>query len=89
MEGILAAERVDAQPYHWPHDAPMDSNTTALVIIDMQKDCKYTDFQCYAVFFLHERRVFRRQYFSRLQKFAGHDQHPRTREVGPSHYRRP
>jgi hypothetical protein len=44
MEGVLAAGRVDAQPYNWPHDAPMDSKTTALVIIDMQNDCKYTNF---------------------------------------------
>jgi hypothetical protein len=44
MEGILAAGRVEAQPYNWPHDAPMDSKTTALVIIDMQNDCKYANF---------------------------------------------
>jgi hypothetical protein len=42
MEGILTQGRVDAQPYNWPHDASLDSKTTALVIIDMQKDCKYT-----------------------------------------------
>ncbi|KAB8301669.1 hypothetical protein EYC80_003504 [Monilinia laxa] len=27
-----------ARPYHWPHDASLDKSTTALVIIDMQKD---------------------------------------------------
>ena len=41
MEGVLVVGKVDAQPYNWPHDAPMDSKTTALVIIDMQNDCMY------------------------------------------------
>ncbi|KAG4025338.1 hypothetical protein MFRU_060g00140 [Monilinia fructicola] len=27
-----------ARPYNWPHDASLDKSTTALVIIDMQKD---------------------------------------------------
>jgi len=31
---------IDASPYKWPHDSSFDSKTTALVIIDMQKDCE-------------------------------------------------
>ena len=31
---------IDAAPYRWPHDGSFDPKTTALVIIDMQKDCK-------------------------------------------------
>lgn len=30
---------IDASPYKWPHDNSFDPKTTALVIIDMQKDC--------------------------------------------------
>ena len=30
-----------ALPYDWPHDATFTPYTTALVIIDMQKDCMY------------------------------------------------
>ncbi|KAE8447905.1 hypothetical protein EG329_009977 [Mollisiaceae sp. DMI_Dod_QoI] len=29
---------IEAQPYRWPHDGTFDPATTALVIIDMQKD---------------------------------------------------
>jgi hypothetical protein len=32
---------IEAQPYRWPHDNSFDPKTTALVIIDMQKDCKF------------------------------------------------
>jgi hypothetical protein len=35
---------IEAQPYKWPHDSSFDPKTTALVIIDMQKDCKYCEF---------------------------------------------
>jgi hypothetical protein len=31
---------IEALPYRWPHDSSFDPKTTALVIIDMQKDCK-------------------------------------------------
>lgn len=31
---------VEASPYMWPHDSSFDRKTTALVIIDMQRDCK-------------------------------------------------
>lgn len=31
---------VEAEPYRWPHDGSLDPKSTALVIIDMQKDCK-------------------------------------------------
>jgi hypothetical protein len=32
--------QVRAQPYNWPHDASFTHQNTALVIIDMQRDCK-------------------------------------------------
>lgn len=35
---------IDAQPYRWPHNGGFSPETTALVIIDMQKDCKSTKF---------------------------------------------
>lgn len=31
---------VQAEPYHWPHDGRLESATTALVVIDMQRDCE-------------------------------------------------
>ena len=31
--------QLPALPYDWPHDATFTPYTTALVIIDMQKDC--------------------------------------------------
>ena len=34
---------IDASPYQWPHDGSLNPKTTALVIIDMQKDCKFSD----------------------------------------------
>lgn len=33
--------QLPAIPYDWPHDASFTPYTTALVIIDMQKDCKF------------------------------------------------
>lgn len=33
--------QLPATPYDWPHDASFTPYTTALVIIDMQKDCEY------------------------------------------------
>lgn len=33
--------QIIAQPYDWPHDATFTPFTTALVIIDMQKDCAW------------------------------------------------
>jgi Isochorismatase family len=33
--------QISAIPYDWPHDATMTPFTTALVVIDMQKDCKW------------------------------------------------
>jgi hypothetical protein len=33
--------QLPAHPYDWPHDATFTPYTTALVIIDMQKDCGY------------------------------------------------
>jgi hypothetical protein len=67
MEGILTAGRVNSQPYNWPHDAPMDSKTTALVIIDMQKDCKYTISQSFLISFLSETGAILYQFFSCLE----------------------
>ena len=32
--------QIQAVPYDWPHDASFSKFTTALVIIDMQRDCK-------------------------------------------------
>jgi len=32
---------VRAEPYHWPHDGRFEPATTALVIIDMQRDCTF------------------------------------------------
>lgn len=31
---------IEAQPYKWPHNGGLSPETTALVIIDMQKDCE-------------------------------------------------
>ena len=31
---------IKAIPYDWPHDASFGIRTTALVIVDMQRDCK-------------------------------------------------
>lgn len=32
--------QIRARPYDWPHDGSLNKFTTALVIVDMQKDCK-------------------------------------------------
>lgn len=32
--------KIKAQPYDWPLNEPMSAETTALVVIDMQADCK-------------------------------------------------
>ena len=49
------ASRIEAVPYKWPHDSSFDSKTTALVIIDMQKDCEYNSisFRLHPTFILH------------------------------------
>ena len=31
--------QIKANPYNWPHDASLSPQTTALVVIDMQRDC--------------------------------------------------
>lgn len=31
---------IEATPYRWPHDGSLDPKSTALIIIDMQMDCK-------------------------------------------------
>jgi len=40
---------IEASPYKWPHDSTFDTKTTALVIIDMQKDCEYCEFTFRAI----------------------------------------
>lgn len=37
--------QIEAVPYDWPHDASFSKFTTALVIIDMQRDCKLAEQQ--------------------------------------------
>lgn len=32
--------KVEAEPYAWPIRSSMSAETTALVVIDMQRDCK-------------------------------------------------
>jgi hypothetical protein len=32
--------QLQANPYYWPHDASLTPFTTALLLIDMQRDCK-------------------------------------------------
>lgn len=39
IERLLSGPRVSAHPYAWPHNGSLSPETTALVIIDMQKDC--------------------------------------------------
>ena len=36
----LKRGQISARPYDWPHDASLSPFTTALVVIDMQKDCQ-------------------------------------------------
>lgn len=31
--------QIAASPYTWPHDGPISREHTALVLIDMQRDC--------------------------------------------------
>ena len=33
---------IKATPYNWPHDASLSPQTTALVLVDMQRDCTFT-----------------------------------------------
>lgn len=52
------ASSIEAVPYKWPHDSSFDSKTTALVIIDMQKDCKYNSIHLHPTFILHSSSSF-------------------------------
>ena len=36
---------IKATPYNWPHDASLGPQTTALVLIDMQRDCANDSFR--------------------------------------------
>ncbi|KAL8828830.1 MAG: hypothetical protein Q9191_002366 [Dirinaria sp. TL-2023a] len=47
---------IKATPYNWPHDASLNSGTTALVLIDMQRDCHRPDLST-----LGSREAFRSQ----------------------------
>ncbi|CAD6446860.1 3b531868-b625-4a5f-b621-80b84dcc0b88 [Sclerotinia trifoliorum] len=38
VEDYQETRQISARPYHWPHDRSFHRTTTALVIIDMQKD---------------------------------------------------
>ncbi|EXJ93016.1 hypothetical protein A1O3_01572 [Capronia epimyces CBS 606.96] len=53
MRRQVDSEQITASPYAWPHDASFNQRTTALVIIDMQRDfCEvggYFDCQGYDV----------------------------------------
>jgi hypothetical protein len=40
--------QVKAEPYDWPHDGTFNPQTTALVIIDMQMDCKHILFSVHS-----------------------------------------
>ena len=40
LERKVKKGQVEASPYDWPHDATFSPFTTALLIIDMQRDCK-------------------------------------------------
>ena len=33
--------QIPAIPYLWPSDASLDLSNTALLLVNMQKDCKY------------------------------------------------
>ena len=44
--------QIPAVPYDWPHDATLTPYTTALVIIDMQKDCTYWHDLLFALAFM-------------------------------------
>lgn len=35
----LGRKHITATPYAWPHDGSFSRETTALVLIDMQRDC--------------------------------------------------
>ena len=39
MTGSSFPSQISASPYNYPHDASLSSSTTALVVIDMQRDC--------------------------------------------------
>jgi hypothetical protein len=51
--------RIEARPYAWPMDGAFNPRTTALVIIDMQKDCEFDiifddfELEIYLVTFQH------------------------------------
>ena len=31
--------RIQARPYDWPHEGSLNLSSTALVVVDMQRDC--------------------------------------------------
>jgi len=50
---------IEALPYRWPHDGSFDPKTTALIIIDMQMDCKYMPFNALRCLFASSPSHFR------------------------------
>lgn len=40
MESTIPGAQVSADPYNWPHDASLSPQTTAVIIVDMQRDCR-------------------------------------------------
>lgn len=49
---------IEATPYRWPHDESFDPKTTALIIIDMQMDCKWIPSLCIGSFGLRPHPTF-------------------------------
>lgn len=38
----ITMSSISARPYGWPHDGSLSPKTTALLIVDMQNDCKFS-----------------------------------------------
>lgn len=41
---------IPADPYRYPHDGSFGPDTTAIVVIDMQRDCTFSNFQIFSAF---------------------------------------
>jgi hypothetical protein len=76
--------QISAVPYDWPHDATLTPYTTALVIIDMQKDCMYSAWPYCAWARMHitdgHRSLFawRLHGIPRLRHFSSAESHTQT-----------
>lgn len=42
----MSPYKITAEPYAWPSNAPLNRESTAIVVIDMQNDCKHTYEAC-------------------------------------------